>query len=259
MKVDITTIVGLILALGGIGTGYAMEGGSFTALVAISPIFIIFGGTFGVVAVTMKANDVKQLPKLLKILFTQRKYDTLKLIEDLCAWAKISRKDGVVALDNIKKEIDDPFVRRGIDYILDGNDHETIHDFLEKEIESMMERHHAGSQPFEQAGGFSPTMGIIGTVLGLVTILGSLGNADINELGHGIATAFLATFMGVAFANLVSLPFSAKLKTKSAEEVLYREIAMQGVLAIQTGENPLILRKRLLSYLPDYMKVGKEE
>lgn len=259
MRLDLPTIAGLVLALAGIGIGYLLEGGSFIALIAVSPILIIFGGTFGVVLITMRMDNVKQLPKLFGVLFQQKEYDYLKLIEDMCHWAKLSRKDGILALDTIKKEIENPFVRRGIDYILDGNDQETIKEFLDCEIEAMMDRHHANAQPFEQAGGFSPTMGIIGTVLGLIVVLNGLGNADISELGHGIATAFLATFMGVAFANLVALPFAAKLKTKSAEEVLYKEIVKQGVLAIQTGENPLVLRKRLLCYLPDYMKVGKEE
>ena len=260
MKIDITTILGLIVALAGLGIGYLLEGGDFNALIAPSPILIIFGGTFGVVLITMRMEDVKQLPKVVKQVFVVKQYDYLSLINDLCSWAKISRKDGIVALDNIKKEIEDPFVRRGNDYILDGNDNETIKDFLDKEIEAMMERHHRGSQPFEQGGGFAPTMGIIGCVLGLVVILGGLGaGADVGKLAHGIAVAFIATLMGIALANIALLPFAAKLKAKSSEEVLFKEIAAQGILAIQTGENPLVLRKRLLSYLPDYMKAGKEE
>lgn len=258
MKIDLTTVAGLVIAFAGIGIGYLLEGGSFVALLAVSPILIIFGGTIGVVTITMRTSDVKQLPKVMKVLFTQEKYDYLELIDQLCDWSAKSRKEGLNVLDSIKEEIQNPFVKRGLDYVLDGNDSETVEEFMDKEIESMMDRHHQGAQPFEQAGGFAPTMGIVGTVLGLIVVLAGLGSSDIAELGHGIATAFLATFMGVASANLAFLPFGAKLKVKSAEEVLYREIAKQGLLAIQTGENHLVLRKRLLSYLPDYLKAGKE-
>jgi chemotaxis protein MotA len=252
-KIDLTTVGGLILSLAGIGTGYAMEGGSFSALLAISPLFIIFGGTFGVVGITMGMRTVKNLPKLFKFIFTDATYNFQELIENLCEWTKVSRRDGIVALGNIAEKIEDPYLKKGIEYILDGSDYETIKELLEKEIESMMERHHTGSKPFEQAGGFAPTMGIIGTVLGLVTILGGLGSAGIDELGKGIATAFLATFMGVSSANIIFLPFAETLKDKSSQEVLYKEIAMQGILGIQTGTNPSILRKKLEAFLPGYL------
>lgn len=262
-KIDITTAGGLLLAFLGIGLGYYLEGGDFGALVAISPIMIIFGGTFGVVTVTMSMSTVKSLPQILKLIFTDASYDFQELINNLCEWTKVSRRDGIVALGTIAEKIEDQYLKRGIEYILDGSDYETIKELLEKEIESMMERHHAGQKPFEQAGAFAPTMGIVGTVLGLVVVLGGLGSAGIEELGHGIATAFLATFMGVASANLVFLPFNEKLKTKSAQEILYKEIAMQGILGIQTGTNPKILRKKLVAYLPESLKVeevspGKE-
>lgn len=262
-KIDLTTVGGLILALGGIGAGYLMEGGSFSALLAVSPILIIFGGTIGAVSMTAGLQTIKSFPKLVRNIFTNIDYDFQKLIAELCEWTKVSRRDGIVALGNIAETIEDPFVKRGIEYILDGSDYDTIKELLEKEIEAMMERHHAGTKPFEQGGAFAPTMGIIGTVLGLVVILGGLGSAGIEELGHGIATAFLATFMGVASANLLFLPFGENLKGKSTNEVLYKEIAMQGILGIQTGVNPKTLRKKLVAYLPEAAKneensAGKE-
>lgn len=257
-KIDLTTVGGLLIALIGIGVGYVLEGGSFGALLAISPILIIFGGTIGVVVVTMSTKTLKDLPKIVKNIFLDATYDYQQLINDLCDWTKVSRRDGIVALGNIAEKIDDPYLKKGIEYILDGSDYETIKELLEKEIESMMERHQTGAKPFEQAGAFAPTMGIVGTVLGLVVILGSLGTAGIEELGHGIATAFLATFMGVASANLVFLPFSEKLKGKSAQEVLYKEIAMNGILGIQTGTNPKILRKKLVAFLPESLTIEEE-
>ncbi|XIH25594.1 motility protein A (plasmid) [Priestia aryabhattai] len=253
-KIDLTTVGGLLLCLGGIFSGYLMEGGSLSALLAVSPLLIIFGGTIGVVTITMSISGLKSMPKLFRNIFTDVTYDFQVLINNLCDWTKVSRKDGIVALGNVAETIEDPFVKRGIEYILDGSDYDTIKELLEKEIEAMMERHSAGAKPFEQAGAFAPTMGIIGTVLGLVVILGGLGSAGIEELGEGIATAFLATFMGVASANLIFLPFNEKLKGKSAKEVLYKEIAMQGVLGIQSGVNPKTLRKKLIAYLPESQK-----
>jgi chemotaxis protein MotA len=257
-KLDLTTLLGLIISLGGLGTGYFLEGGSFIALLAVSPLIIIFAGTIGVVTITQTGNGLKQLPGIFKAIFLERTYNYIEIIDNLCKWAKTTRNSGIVALDTIKNEIEDPFIRRGLDLVAASIEPEHVEVFLDTEIESMQSRHSNNANIFEQAGGFSPTMGIIGTVLGLIVILAKLGDSDIGELGHGIATAFLATLMGVGFANLICLPFAAKLKNRSKQETLYREIAKQGILAIQSQESPLVLRKRLLSMLPDYLKTGKE-
>lgn len=254
MKIDLTTIIGLLVSVGGIFAGYTIEGGSIMALLAVSPILIIFGGTFGVVIVTQSGSTLKQLPKILGALFKEKPYDYLGLIDQLCEWTDISRRQGIVALDEKIKDVQEPFLKRALKLIVDGNEPEHVKEFLENDISMMEQRHTNNAKMFSAAGGFSPTMGIIGTVLGLVTILGKLGGADIGELGHGIATAFLATFMGVASANLVFLPFDSKLKAKSQREVLYREIALQGIIAIQSQESPLIMRDRLLSLLPEYIR-----
>jgi len=254
MKIDITTILGLAVALGGIFVGYYLEGGDFGALIAVSPILIIFGGTFGVVIITQPSSTLKQMPGIMRSIFTQKSYDYLQLVNELCEWTDISRKQGIVALDDKRKDVKDPFLQRALKFIVDNNEPEHVKEFMENDISMMEQRHANNSKIFSAAGGFAPTMGIVGTVLGLVVILGKLGGADIGELGHGIATAFLATFMGVASANLLFLPFETKLKMKTQQEVLYREITMQGILAIQGQESPLILRDRLLSLLPDYIR-----
>lgn len=259
MKLDLSTVIGLVLAFLGIGVGYMLEGGSFAALVAISPILIIFGGTFGVVIITQPTANLKQLGGILKNVFFEKKFDYIQLIDDFCQYAKTARTQGVVALESIKDKIEDPYVKRGLTLVIDSIEPENVKEFLETEISMMEQRHHQNAKIFSAAGGFSPTMGIIGTVLGLVVVLAGLGDSSIEELGHGIATAFLATFMGVASANLFFLPFDAKLKAKSQQEVQFREIAMHGILGIQEQESPIVLRKRLLSYLPDYLKAGKEE
>jgi chemotaxis protein MotA len=258
-KLDLSTLIGMLLAIGGIGVGYFLEGGDFKALVKPSPIIIIFGGTFGAVIITQPIATLKQIPGIFRAAFTDRNYNYIQLIEKFCEYAKTARTQGVVALDNIKDEIEDPFVKKGLTLVIDSMEPEDVKAFLETEISSMEQRHSNNAKMFSAAGGFAPTMGIIGTVLGLVIILAGLEGASIGELGHGIATAFLATFMGVASANLIYLPLDSKLKMKSQQEVLFREIALQGILAIQAQESPIVLRKRLLSLLPEYMKAGKEE
>lgn len=251
---DITTIIGLIVALGAISVGYLLEGGSFAALLAISPILIIFGGTIGVVIITQPAAILKETPKLFVKLFTDTKYDYLDLIDKLTTWSKTARTQGVIALESITGDIEDPFIKRGLSYVIDSIEPEHVKTFLENEIESMQTRHAKNASIFAAAGGFAPTMGVIGTVLGLIVVLAGLGDSTMAELGHGIATAFLATFMGVGIANLIFLPFQDKLKNKSKQEVLYREIAMYGILAIQSQESPLVLKKRLETLLGDNMK-----
>lgn len=251
---DITTILGIIIAVGGLGAGYLLEGGSVTALLALSPILIIFGGTAGAVIITQPMDVIKQVPKLFIKIFSKNNYDYIGLIEKLTAWSKTARTQGVIALEAITGEIDDPFIKRGLSYVIDSIEPEHVKTFLENEIEGMQARHAKNASVFTAAGGFAPTMGVIGTVLGLIVILAGLGSASVAELGHGIATAFLATFMGVGSANVLFLPFQDKLKNKSKQEVLYREIAMQGILAIQSQESPLVLKKRLETLLPDYMK-----
>lgn len=250
-KLDIPTLIGLVVGFGGMGIGYYLEGGDFSALLAISPILIIFGGTFGAVIITMTDKDIKRLPNLIKQIFQDKIYNYEQTINDLCNWAYIARSEGFVALGDVAENINEPFTKRGVEYILEGNDHDRIKNLMEAEVEAMIDRHERGAKPFEQGGGYAPTMGIIGAVLGLVVVLGGLGSSGVDELGHGIATAFLATLMGIGLANLVLLPFAEKLKSKSDEEVLYRSIIIEGVLGIQTGQNPTTLRRILVAYLPE--------
>lgn len=256
-RLDLLSILGLLIGLGAIGLGFYLEGGQFSSLFAISPMLIIFGGTFGAVLTTMSVEQIKEMPKLFKIIYTEQSYNFQGLIENFTEWSKISRREGIVALGEITEKVEDPFVHRGLEYILEGNDYETVKELLEKELDSMVDRHQTGSDPFEQAGGYAPTMGILGAVMGLVVVLSGLGGSDISELGKGISVAFLATLMGVGFANLVALPMAAKLKAKSQQEILYKTIAIEGLLGIQSGQNPRILERKMVAYLPEETKVKK--
>lgn len=258
-KIDLTTLGGLIVILSGIGLGYFLEGGDFGALIATSPILIIFGGTIGFAIITLPLSILKRVPGIFKSVFTEPQFDYMGLIDRLCELSAMARKKGIIALDEVKDEFEDPFVRRGLTLVADSMEPEVVKDFLESDTSQMMERHKQNSNVLDQMGAAAPTMGIIGTVLGLVVVLSGLEGSSTGELGHGIAVAFIATLMGVASANILWIPFSTKLKNKSAKEVLYRDIATYGILSIQAQESPLILRERLISYLPEKERRNKKE
>lgn len=259
MRIDFATLIGGLVAVGGIILAFVLKGGNPANLINAPTAAIIFGGTFGAIIITRTLYDLKQVPGVMKTIFTETKYDYIGLISELSDYAKTARTQGVVALDEIKDNIEDPFLKRGLTLVIDSIEPENVKEFLENEISMMEERHKNHAQMFDAAGSYAPTMGIMGAVLGLIVVLAGLGSSSTAELGYGISSAFLATFVSVFIANAFFLPWANKLKIKSNHEVLYREMAMQGIIAIQSQESPILLRKRLFSFLPEYMKKGKEE
>lgn len=244
---DLSSIIGLVVGFGMMLLAYLEEGGRLTALLTPTAAMIVFGGTIGAVLVSFSMEDIKQIPKLLKIIFNEKKYEVNELIGILCGFAEKARREGLLSLERETAGIDDEFMRQGIQLVVDGTDPALVRDILETQIDFTEQRHRVGAEIFEAAGGYSPTMGIIGTVMGLVHVLGNLSDPD--KLGPSIAVAFLATLYGVAFANLCWLPFGHKLKLKSKQERFMREIALEGILSIQAGDNPSIVREKLRAFL----------
>jgi len=245
--VDLSSIIGLVLGFAMLLIAYVEEGGQLSALVQPTAAMIVFGGTIGAVMTSFTLNDLKQVGKLFQIVFKEKKYEVNELITILCSFAEKARREGLLSLERETANIDDEFLRQGIQLVVDGTDPALVRDILETQIEFTDQRHKIGADIFESAGGYSPTMGIIGTVLGLVMVLGNLTNPD--ELGPSIAVAFIATLYGVAFANLAWLPIGHKLKLKSKQERFMKEIALEGVLSIQAGDNPGIVREKLRAFL----------
>ncbi|MFA5880726.1 MAG: flagellar motor protein [Eubacteriales bacterium] len=244
---DLSSIIGLVLGFAMLLIAYVEEGGQLSALVQPTAAMIVFGGTIGAVMTSFTLNDLKQVGKLFQIVFKEKKYEVNELITILCSFAEKARREGLLSLERETANIDDEFLRQGIQLVVDGTDPALVRDILETQIEFTDQRHKIGADIFESAGGYSPTMGIIGTVLGLVMVLGNLTNPD--ELGPSIAVAFIATLYGVAFANLAWLPIGHKLKLKSKQERFMKEIALEGVLSIQAGDNPGIVREKLRAFL----------
>lgn len=244
---DLSSIIGLVLGFAMLLAAYVFEGGQLSALIQPTAAMIVFGGTIGAVMTSFTLSDLKQVGKLFQIVFREKKFEVNELITILCSFAEKARREGLLSLERETANIDDEFLRQGIQLVVDGTDPALVRDILETQIEFTDQRHKTGADIFESAGGYSPTMGIIGTVLGLVMVLGNLTNPD--ELGPSIAVAFIATLYGVAFANLAWLPIGHKLKLKSKQERFMKEIALEGILSIQAGDNPGIVREKLRAFL----------
>jgi chemotaxis protein MotA len=240
---DISTLIGLVVGFGALIVAMLMEGGSPAQLISPSAMLIVFGGTIGATLIAYPLESVMKLPALLQIAIKQQQRDAYMLIERLTGLAEKARRNGLLALEADAQEIDDAFVKQAILLAVDGTDAETLREILQSQMDHLEERHEVLFGMLEAMGGFAPTMGIIGTVMGLVRVLSNLSNP--NELGPEIAVAFIATLWGVCSANLLWLPLGGKLKRKSHAEVFYRQIALEGILAVQSGENPRVVRQKL--------------
>lgn len=244
---DKSTIGGIVLALGGILAGLLLEGGKIAQILQPTAAIIVFGGTIGAVMVQFPLPVVAQAFKGLTHVFLDRSADPKKQIQDLVRFAMRARKDGIVSLDSELPEIKDPFLKKALMLAVDGIEPEELRQMMELDLDNEAERAEKVAHVFESAGGFAPTIGIIGAVLGLIQVMQHLENID--EVGRGIAVAFVATIYGVGSANLIFLPSAGKLKIKAREEQILREMTLEGVISILEGMNPRILETKLMGYL----------
>jgi chemotaxis protein MotA len=244
---DKSTFIGLLLALGGILVGLLLEGGRISQVIQPTAGMIVFGGTLGAVMVQFPLEVIQQAVRRLKNVFLESGADPYLVVSELVVYAQKARKNGIVSLDSDLAQVSDPFMRRALMLAVDGTNPEDLRAMLESELDSIAERDEQVPRVFEAAGGFAPTVGIIGAVLGLIQVMQHLQNID--EVGRGIAVAFVATIYGVGAANLFFLPAAGKLKIRIREEELIREMAMDGVISILEGMNPRMLETKLLGLL----------
>ncbi|MHC1682520.1 MAG: flagellar motor protein [Clostridiaceae bacterium] len=258
---DISVIISILVGFGLLIGGYILEGGVFGHLFEYTAAMIVFGGTIGAVMLSFPVATLKRFPKIMKVLINPPKIDLVEVLEFFKDISYKTRKNGLLFLEGEISQIEDldPMIRKGLQMAVDGFEPEIIKSTLELEIEVISERHNQGAAMFEAAGGYGPTMGIIGTVLGLVHVLGNLD--DPSTLGPKIAVAFIATLYGVAFANLVYLPIASRLRAIDAVEVMKNEMIIEGILAVQEGKNPAIIVNKLSSYLNkgDLEKISTSE
>jgi chemotaxis protein MotA len=252
---DLTSIIGLFLGFAAVLGGQILEGGSVAALIQPTAFIIVMGGTIGAVMLCYTGPELMAACKSLPGLFLGSKVNLPQTIDLMIDLALKARKEGILALQGQISSIEDPFMRKGLELMTDGTDPHLLRELLETELRFFEEEVEKCGKVWESAGGFTPTVGILGAVLGLIHVMENL--SDPSKLGSGIAVAFVATVYGVAFANLVFLPLGSKTKNKRKAEIIAREMVIEGVLAIQAGESPNFIKEKLKVFCPGYK--DKEE
>jgi chemotaxis protein MotA len=254
---DYPTIIGLVVGFGGILGGQALEGGHIGSVMQAAAAVIVFGGTIGAGLVAFPSNVIKKSLSLAKNAFIHIDPNYPVIISSLVELAGVARRDGVLALEQRLNDIEDPFIKKAIGFVVDGVDANVTRDSLEAEIFKNFEEEVNGGKFWETMGAFSPTIGIIGAVLGLIHVMENL--SDPSKLGSGIAVAFVATVYGVGIANLILLPMGKKIIIKAGEEKDRKTVIAEGVLSIQEGLNPRVLEEKLKSYVGGHLDSEESE
>lgn len=244
---DLTTIIGIAIGLVALIGGFLLDGGHISGLLVLSAAVIVFGGTIGAVVVSFPKSQLKQIPKALRLAFREKRSDPNALISEIVDMAVVARREGVLALEDRAQAHPDAFLRDGLQMVVDGTDPDQIRHILDVEIEAKEKLYAGYAKLFEAAGGYAPTMGIIGTVMGLIHVLGNL--SDPESLAGAIAVAFSATLYGVASANVIYLPIASKIKVRGEEHAAEMDMMLEGILALQAGENPQLIHKKLTLFL----------
>ena len=243
---DLATIIGLLAAFG-LMLSAILQGGSLMMFIDVASLLIVVGGTIGTVLVHFPFGDVLGAFNVARKAFFHKSSSPIDTIEKLITYAGKARKEGILSLQSVMTEIEDEFFLKGLQMAVDGQEPEALKDMLEKEIEYVMERHDKGADIFATIAAYSPAMGMIGTLIGLVQMLQNM--SDPSSIGPAMAVALLTTFYGAVIANIVANPISGKLKLRSASEVLNKTLVTEGMKAILEGENPRLMEQRLHAFV----------
>ncbi len=244
---DLTTIIGIIAGIAALIGGFLWEGGDAGGLVQGAAALIVFGGTAAAVVISFPASRLKKVPQAIMTVFIPARTDNEQLIEDVVNMSMHARRAGVLALEPQAVSHENAFLREGLQQVVDGTDRDIIRQILELEMGKKEQEYEQYAKIFDSAGGYAPTMGIIGTVMGLIQVLSSLNEPT--GLGASIAVAFTATLYGVASANLIFLPLASKIRARAELEIQTMEMLLEGMLSIQNGENPQLVRRKLETFV----------
>jgi len=245
---DIATIVGL--AAGAIIFSLvAILGGNVIIFVSVQSALVVLGGTLAGVMISYTFSDLKNIPNLLRVSLQDDKIESDHIIENLVNFAEKARREGLLALEDDAAEMDDEFLKKGVQLIVDGTDPELVRNILETKLTFLQERHAKGRGIFATMGQLAPAFGMIGTLIGLVQMLSQLD--DPTQLGSGMAVALITTLYGALMANWIFIPLAKNLEARSAHEVLIKEVIIEGILSIQAGENPRIVKEKLHAFLSE--------
>jgi len=243
------TLLGIIAGLIAIFGAYFWEGGGSATLFMLPAMLIVFGGTLAAGFAGSSWDVFKNIPKVLRAAFFPRQYDVKKIINQIVSFSAISRREGILSLEDRLNKVEHPYMKKFFQACIDGADQDTLMQIYEAEVNSISERHNTYITLFNKLGGYSPTMGIIGTVMGLIHTLASAGS-DPNILIQHIATAFIATMWGILMANIVWLPIADKLLNLHNKEMFLLSVIIDGVRSVQTGETPTVIQNKLASAFP---------
>lgn len=244
---DLATIIGLVMGFGAIFGGAAIEGVHISALIQPTAAMIVLGGTFGATFVCFPLPIIITALKDVKGAFLPNKVDHEAVVKDIINYATKARRNGLISLEQEAQNAKDSFIKKGISLVVDGIDPQKLRETLEADIMAFEDHTKHSVEFYESAGGFAPTIGIIGAVLGLIHVMGNL--SDTSKLGGGIAVAFVATIYGLMVANIICIPIGTKLKIRMKEEVLRRVMILEGLIAIQNGENPHFIEQKLKAFV----------
>ncbi len=251
---DVGTVVGVVLALGLIA---GAMGSGIMSFIDVPSIMIVVGGTFSVVLVHFPLDQVLNIGNVVKNAVFTTPQSPLDTVTTLVSFSEKARREGILSLESSMDEVQDDFIRVGLRLAVDGVEPELIKDILHTELAFIEDRHKAGQKIFEYAGSAAPAFGMIGTLVGLVLMLQKLD--DPSAIGPAMAVALLTTMYGAIMANTTFIPLAGKLKARTAEEILIKEVAIEGVMSIQSGDNPRILEQKLLAFLPPSIRPDREE
>jgi chemotaxis protein MotA len=251
---DLATLIGLLLGWGAVLGSMLMEGGEPSALLMAPAFVLVMGGTLGATTISYPLPKIVGLVPVLKNAFLGKHESPKEVIHQMVEFTRVARRDGILALEAEAKSLHNRFLRTGIQLIVDGTPEDVVRSILETEVMAMQERHHEGASIFAAMGGYAPTMGVIGTVMGLVHMLNNMN--DPGKMGPMIASAFIATLYGVSFANLLFLPLAQKLKANSAEEVSTYEMMIEGIISILSGDSPRIVEAKMIAFCPPKLRAG---
>lgn len=243
---DLTTVLGLFVGVA-VLVWAMMRDGTLMIFWDLPSLLLVVGGTLAATMVSMPMDQLRNVFALLRVAFGGRTRSVDEVISLLVHFAEKARREGLLAMEDEASELDDPFLRKGLQLVVDGVDPELVREVLETEIHFLEERHAAGRRVFQVAGNFAPAFGMMGTVIGLIRMLADLTDAE--AIGAGMALALITTFYGAVLANVVLLPIANKLQVKSEQEVLIMQLMVQGILSIQAGENPRIVEEKLEAFL----------
>jgi chemotaxis protein MotA len=249
-RLDVTALLGIVVSVGGILGGLILEGGRVADVAQVTAALIVIGGTLGAIMLTTPFSIIRSAVGRLKIILVEQSITPAEIIDSIVVYATKARKTGIVSLEQDAMNIEDPFLHKALTLAVDGAELQSIREMMQLEMRLEMSEADTDARVFEAAGGYAPTIGIIGAVIGLIQVMKYLD--DIHKVGYGIAVAFVATIYGVGSANLFFLPIAQKIRLRAQQSIRIKEMMLEGVVSISEGMNPRLIRRKLNAFIREH-------